>query len=320
MAARYSRVRMPRAPWLCMAALFLAMSGLAMVFLSDLEVAGPARSTTELFWPTSAEQAVIESLHRGLQQSSEPWCSDRAGASCAGIIDALGCDGFLQTDLHSVAVAANETAANVSSVPFAVAVEDMCLLSCTACPCVNAYDLQMQDIGGGQANFSICNQLIQSGSHDCATSFCPSCDFPGLCDVACDYCGAPNAPADSLCDNAYDDLQGPGACASILATGLTCPALFCDDCIYAGFCARACGTCSTGNVTIDLSIVGPPSVAPPSSPNPNSTAGQEVRSPLLYATCGCLYSNGLRGSRGLFAHLFAPALPRRIQPTPIRCC
>jgi hypothetical protein len=141
---------------------------------------------------------------RGLQESpvTQGWCSDNA-ASCPDLIGMLGCEGQLQSELLvREQPITSEHAPDAGEVPFAAAVRDLCPFSCTSCPCVNEYDLQMQksraDITG-----SICEQLIASGSHDCSVDFCPSCDFPGVCDVTCNYCDLPDAAMKNLCQDSY---------------------------------------------------------------------------------------------------------------------
>ena len=77
-----------------------------------------------------------------------------------------------------------------------------------------------------------------------------------------------------------DELQGAGACLDILATGLTCKALFCDECIYDGFCAKTCGSCIVDNSTSLGAVPGVPSsgasVLPDGRQRNNATAPQPL--------------------------------------------
>eukprot|EP01043_Picozoa_sp_COSAG02_P046619 COSAG02_NODE_4378_length_5431_cov_10.940735_4_plen_506_part_00 len=252
----------------------------------------------------AGRQAFVGTATR-LQEQRAPWrrlpeaedlsmCIDVLAGQCSGLVDELGCDGLFT---------GNSSGSTL--------VRDVCHSSCSGCPCFNAYDDHSDDHSDdetaqapgatsgaqldtnsseadgasegtqGQAQRSPCNELIVQGTYSCASHFCTSCDFAGLCDLSCQFCKQNDEPA-PVCTNPYDDFQGPGACDSQISGGhMTCAEDFCETCTYAGFCVLSCGDCGTNTGHTDdveevTEIVVPPAPAVELEPATNSSAGQDV--------------------------------------------
>lgn len=215
-------------------------------------------------------------------------CIDVLAGQCSGLVDELGCDGVFTGNSSSGSTL----------------VRDVCHSSCSGCPCFNAYDDHSDDEAAqapaagsgaqldtnsseadgasegtqGQAQRSPCNELIAQGTYSCASHFCTSCDFAGLCDLSCEFCKENEEPT-PVCTNPYDDFQGAGACDSQISGGhMTCAEDFCETCTYAGFCVLSCGGCGThtGDVEEVTDFVTPPAPAVEPEPATNSSAGQNV--------------------------------------------
>ena len=259
---------------------------------------------------------------RRLTEGRGELCIDVLGEQCSGLVEELGCDGLF--------------AGNSSSVQ--ALVRDVCYSSCTGCPCFNAYDdhsvdedAQAPQVGSGaqldsnssEANGSAagtgdaaqrsqCSSLIAQGTYSCASHFCTSCDFAGLCDLSCEFCKE-NAEPTPVCTNPYDDFQGPGACDSQIAGGhMTCADDFCETCTYAGFCVLSCAGCGTNSANTGGAALAPvilSSGAGETEPGTNSSAGQE--SELEAADSWCLWFGAALSNTKFCAHplLWVAILP-----------
>lgn len=250
---------------------------------------------------------------RRLSEGRGELCIDVLGEQCSGLVEELGCDGLF--------------AGNSSSVQ--ALVRDVCYSSCTGCPCFNAYDdhsvdedAQAPQVGSGaqlnsdssEANGSAagtgdagqrsqCSSLIAQGTYSCASHFCTSCDFAGLCDLSCEFCKE-NAEPTPVCTNPYDDFQGPGACDSQIAGGhMTCAQDFCETCTYAGFCVLSCAGCGTNSVNTGGAAIVPvvsSSGGGETGPGTNSSAGLE--SELEAADSWCLWFGAALSNTKFCAH------------------
>jgi hypothetical protein len=199
---------------------------------------------------------------RQLSEVGSVLCIDVLAEQCNVLVEELTCDGLFTGNLSGAQTL----------------VSDVCFSSCTGCPCFNAYDdnsVEEEAQGAPSATGtqlagnsseagetgeaagtddtsstrSPCNALIAQGTYSCASHFCTSCDFAGLCDLSCEFCKENDEPT-PVCTNPYDDFQGPGACDTQISSGhMTCDEDFCETCTYAGFCVLSCGGCgaSSGN-------------------------------------------------------------------------
>ena len=84
----------------------------------------------------------------------------------------------------------------------------------------------------------------------CDTFLCPTCSYPGYCDISCSYCPTPAPTAISCTDDDATLTSTFGAdCPTAAAMGY-CASYLCPTCGYSGYCDDSCGYCPTPAPTI----------------------------------------------------------------------